>query len=240
MERTRIDLSLVGRSVEPESELLQGADDLLVDFDRGVTMFHEFVSGCRALSDVGRAVTVFGSARFDENHRYYKLARDVGRAFAEAGFSVITGGGPGIMEAANRGAMEAGGLSIGCNIVLPQEQGPNPYLDRCLEFYYFFVRKVMLVKYSHAFIFMPGGLGTMDEVFETLTLIQTGKMKKFPAVALGTDYWLELLDFVEKAMLKEGTVERGEVSVHQTDSPLEAVQFVEEVLENHPDLPTSE
>ncbi|MGB5551968.1 MAG: TIGR00730 family Rossman fold protein, partial [Thermoanaerobaculia bacterium] len=147
--------------VMPEAELLRGSDDLLADFDRGVTVFNEFVTGCRNLYDIGTAVTVFGSARFDENHRYYELARQTGRDLAEAGYTVLTGGGPGIMEAANRGAQEGGGLSVGCNIALPHEQAPNRYLDRCLEFDHFFVRKVMLVKYSSAFVFMPGGFGTL-------------------------------------------------------------------------------
>lgn len=221
------------KSAMPEAELLKGRDDLLVDFDRGVTVFNEFVNGCRNLHDVGKAITVFGSARLGEEHRFYQMAREVGRAFAEAGYAVITGGGPGLMEASNRGAKEAGGLSIGCNIILPHEQEPNPYLDLCLEFEYFFVRKVMLVKYSHGFVFLPGGLGTMDEMFETLTLIQTGKMERFPMVAMGTDYWIELLDFVEKAMLKEGTINTGEVTVHQTDDAPDAARYVAEMIENN-------
>ena len=144
----------------------------------------EFVRGFRALHFVGPCVTVFGSARFRPGHRYYELAREVGTRLARAGFAVMTGGGPGVMEAANRGAQEAGGLSIGCNIELAHEQEPNPYLDHWVDFRYFFVRKVMLTKYSCAFVLMPGGFGTMDEIFETLTLIQTGKMKSFPNLNL--------------------------------------------------------
>lgn len=155
-----------------EREFLRRPSDLLVDFDRAVHMFNEFVSGCRSLFDLGPAVTVFGSARFDYGHRYYRLARDTGRALAEAGLTVITGGGPGIMEAANRGAKDASGVSVGCNIVLPKEQAPNQYLDRSIRFEYFLVRKVMLLKYSSGFICMPGGLGTLDEIFETGTLIR--------------------------------------------------------------------
>ena len=216
--------------VMPEAELLRGSDDLLADFDRGVTVFNEFVTGCRNLFDIGTAVTVFGSARFDEDHRYYKLARQLGTALASAGYTVLTGGGPGIMEAANRGAQEGGGLSVGCNILLPHEQVPNDYLDRCVEFDHFFVRKVMLVKYSSAFIFMPGGFGTLDEMFETITLIQTGKMERFPLVAMGQDYWDELLDFVQKRMLKEKTINEGEVAVFGTVSPAEAVAHIDNVV----------
>jgi uncharacterized protein (TIGR00730 family) len=215
-----------------DSALLSGPDDLLLDFDRGVKIFNEFVNGCRGLYDIGRSVTVFGSARFDENHRYYKLAREVGRAFAESGFSVMTGGGPGIMAAANRGAQEAGGLSIGCNIELPFEQESNPYLDIDLYFDHFFVRKVMMVKFSSSFVFMPGGFGTLDEMFETATLVQTGKMEKFPLVAMGKDYWDELMDFIRKSMLREGTIDEDEVSVCHTDDPAEAVGYVEDILNN--------
>lgn len=212
--------------------LFRGPDDLLVDFDRGVKIFNEFVEGCRGLYDIGKAITIFGSARFDEDHRYYKMAREVGRSVAEAGFAVLTGGGPGIMEAANRGAKDAGGLSIGCNIELPFEQESNPYLDIELHFDHFFVRKVMMVKFSSGFVFLPGGFGTMDEVFETATLVQTGKMEKFPIVAMGTDYWDELLDFIQKSMLRERTIDEDEVSVFQTDDPTAAVGYIEEVLNN--------
>ena len=211
-------------------ELLSGPDDLEVDIARGEKVFEEYINGCRQLHDIGPAITVFGSARFGENHRYYNLAREVGKELATTGYTVITGGGPGVMEAANRGAQEAGGMSIGCNIILPREQQPNPYLDRCVEFDYFFVRKVMLLKYSVGFIFMPGGFGTMDEVFETATLIQTGKMNSFPMVAMGTNYWAELIDFIQKAMLAEGTIRADEVEVHQTDSPADAVAYINNMV----------
>ena len=210
--------------------LFRGPDDLLLDFDRGVRIFNEFVEGCRGLYGIGQAVTVFGSARFTEDHRYYQLAREVGKVVAEAGYAMLTGGGPGIMEAANRGAREGGGLSVGCNIELPFEQESNPYLDIDLHFDHFFVRKVMMVKFSSGFIFMPGGYGTLDEIFETSTLIQTGKMEKFPIVAMGKDYWDELLDFFEKSMLAEGTIDKGEVSIFHTDDPAEAVAYIEETL----------
>ena len=218
------------RSRRADVELLSGPDTLEVDIERGEKVFGEYITGCRELHDIGRAVTVFGSARFAKDHRYYQLAREVGRELAESGYTVITGGGPGIMEAANRGAQEGGGLSIGCNIILPHEQEPNAYLDRCVEFDYFFVRKVMLLKYSVGFVFMPGGFGTMDEVFETATLIQTGKMSEFPMVAMGTSYWAELIDFIQKAMLTEGTIRAGEVEVHQTDSPADAVEYISKMV----------
>src|SRR5687767_5018876 len=152
----------------------------------------DFIAGFRALHFAGPCITVFGSARYDESHPYYALAREVGRGLAHVGFTVMTGGGPGLMEAANRGAREAGGRSVGCNIELPSEQVPNPYLDRSVACRYFFVRKVLLFKYSYAFIALPGGLGTLNELLEALTLIQTGKIANFPVVLLGTDYWRPL------------------------------------------------
>jgi len=218
-------------AVPADEALLSRSDDLLQDFDRAFRMFHEFVTGCRALYDVGLAVTVFGSARFDEHHRYYRLARDLGRALAERKYAVVTGGGPGIMEAANRGAREGGGLSIGCNIILPHEQQPNPYLDRVVNFDYFFVRKVMLVKYSEAFVLMPGGYGTLDEIFETVTLVQTGKIRHFPIVAMGRDYWQGMLDFISDTMFREGAAAEGEVGGFLvTDSVAEAVDHIDQVV----------
>ena len=176
---------------------------------------------------MGPCVTVFGSARFEEDHPYYELAREVGRRLVGEGFTVMTGGGPGIMEAANRGAMERGGFSVGCNIDLAFEQDPNPYLHLFLEFRYFFVRKVMLVKYSHGFIALPGGFGTMDEIFETATLIQTGKISGFPCVLMGREYWQPLLDFIVGPMRKEGTIGEQDVDiVFVTDSPEEAVAYI--------------
>jgi uncharacterized protein (TIGR00730 family) len=215
----------------PDEALLSRSDDLLVDFDRAFRMFQEFVTGCRALYDIGLAVTVFGSARFKEDHRYYRLARDLGRQLAQRGYAVMTGGGPGIMEAANRGAREAGGLSIGCNIILPREQQANPYLDRMLTFDYFFVRKVMLVKYSSGFVLMPGGYGTLDEIFETVTLVQTGKIRHFPIVAMGRDYWQRMLEFISETMFREGAAAEGEVGGFLvTDSVTDAVDHIEKVV----------
>lgn len=214
-----------------EAQFLCGADDLLVDFDRAVKVFNEFVSGCRGLYEIGPAVTVFGSARFKEDHRYYQMARELGRKLAENGFAVITGGGSGIMEAANRGAKEAGGISVGCNIELQKEQIINPYVDITLNFDYFFVRKVMLVKYSSGFVFMPGGFGTLDEMFETLTLEQTGKIKSFPCVAMGETFWKPMVDFVLGSMYREGTVQAGEVEVEISNSAIDTVDYI--VNKNH-------
>jgi uncharacterized protein (TIGR00730 family) len=190
----------------------------------------EFERGFRALGRLGPAVTVFGSARFKEGHRYYELAREVGRELARAGFATITGGGPGIMEAANRGAHEAGGPSYGLNILLPHEQGANPWVDASVEFRYFFVRKVMLVKYSCAYIVMPGGLGTLDEMFEAATLIQCGKIGPFPLVLVGSRFWDGLRRF-GRFMVNEGVFDADELGFgHVTDSPREAVDRIVRAL----------
>jgi len=184
--------------------------------------------GIRAFHFLGPCVTVFGSARFPEGHPHYELAREMGRRAARAGFTVMTGGGPGIMEAANRGAREVGGRSVGCNIVLPKEQQHNRFLDRWVTFRYFFVRKVMLVKYSYAFVVMPGGFGTLDEVFETVTLIQTGKIQNFPIVLMGVDYWSGLSELLER-MVVEGTIDPADVRrLVFTDSPDEAMRVIDE------------
>jgi uncharacterized protein (TIGR00730 family) len=207
-----------------EEVFLEGPRARSSELVRAMRIFIEFIKGFRQLHFLGPCVTVFGSARFDERHRYYALAREMGRRLATAGFTVMTGGGPGIMEAANRGARDVGGLSVGCNIRLPQEQQPNPYLDKWVEFHYFFVRKVMLVKYSYAFVVMPGGFGTLDEIFETLTLVQTGKIKDFPIVLMGVDYWQPLMDFLRERLVTEGTVAADDPDrVLLTDSPDEAL-----------------
>src|SRR4029079_5693171 len=180
---------------------------------RTLRIMGEFVEGFDALAEVGPAVTVFGSARVGRRNRYYGAARRVAAALARNGFAIITGGGPGIMEAANRGAKEGGGLSIGCNIELPFEQGLNEYVDLGMEFSYFFVRKTMFVKYAEGFVIFPGGFGTLDELFEALTLIQTGKVRGFPVVLVGRDYWQGLLDWIEGTMLPEGKVSAGDLKL---------------------------
>lgn len=196
----------------PEVELfLQGPQRRGFELLRAIRIFVELIRGFRALHFVGPCVTVFGSARFKETHPYYQSARDLGAKLARAGFTVMTGGGPGIMEAANRGAKDVNGFSLGCNIELPHEQKPNPYLDKWITFRYFFVRKVMLVKYSYAFIGMPGGFGTMDEIFELATLIQTGKIREFPLVLVGKSFWEPLIDFLRERLLKEQTIDPQDI-----------------------------
>jgi uncharacterized protein (TIGR00730 family) len=209
-------------------EFLAGPRSRLSELARVGRIAAEFIRGFRALHFVGPCVTVFGSARFGETHPYYQLAREMGQRIAGLGLTVITGGGPGLMEAANRGAREAGGKSLGCNIVLPAEQRPNPYLDRFLTFRYFFVRKVMLVKYSHAFVVMPGGFGTLDELFEALTLVQSGKMSAFPIILMGTGYWSRLTDFIRGTLVRNRTIDSADLSLLTvTDSPEEAIADIE-------------
>lgn len=189
-------------------------------------VFWQFIKGFRTLHFVGPCITVFGSARFKEDNEYYRQAREFGKQIAGIGFTTLTGGGPGIMEAANRGAFENGGRSVGCNIQLPFEQKPNPYLHHWLSFEYFFVRKVMLVKYSYAFIIMPGGFGTMDEFFETLTLVQTSIITQFPIVVFGTEYFRELWEYLEY-MVQQGTISRDDLKlVLLTDSIPEAMAHI--------------
>jgi uncharacterized protein (TIGR00730 family) len=200
------------RDIASDHRLLAGPQSHWKDFKRAVQIGAEFFYGFRKLRKVKNCVTIFGSARFDEDHRYYRMAEEFAYLLGSAGYSIMTGGGPGIMEAANRGAQRAGAPSYGCNIHLDHEQYPNPYTDLWLEFDRFFVRKVMLVKYSSAFVFMPGGFGTLDEVFETLTLIQTGKVDDFPMVALGTDYWNNLKDFVDCSLLANKTIDADDLS----------------------------
>lgn len=212
-----------------EGQFLRGPRPRGLELAEAGRIFAECVKGFRGLHFVGPCVTVFGSARFKEDHPYYALARELGAKLAQAGFTVMTGGGPGIMEAANRGAKEAGGYSVGSNITLPIEQKPNPYLDRWVEFRYFFVRKMLLEKYSYAFVAMPGGIGTLDEIFETSVLIQTGKMEDFPLVLMGKSFWSPLVNYLRDSMLTARTIDEADVTRWLvTDSPEEAVDTIRE------------
>jgi uncharacterized protein (TIGR00730 family) len=188
----------------------------------------EFLAGFQAVHRIDRpAVSIFGSARVADGTPTYERARATGRAFAEAGFAVVTGGGPGVMEAANRGCREADGLSVGFNIDLPMEQGVNPYCDIAMTFRHFYARKVMFVKAAEGFVIFPGGFGTQDELWEALTLIQTGKIGNFPVVLVDTDYWEELLEWLHEEMLDDGLISPGDVDLlHTTDDPKEAVELV--------------
>jgi uncharacterized protein (TIGR00730 family) len=216
-----------------------------VDSDpwRALRILSEFVEGFDALAAVGPAITIFGSARVKAGTPDYELARGIARRLAEAGFAIITGGGPGIMEAANRGCREGGGLSIGCNIELPHEQGLNQYVDLGIEFRYFFARKTMFVKYADAFVILPGGFGTLDELFESLTLIQTGKIRDFPVVLVGTRYWQGLIDWMRAVQIPAGVVSEADVGLLKlTDDPDEVTEIIRTyVAKAHPeDVATGE
>lgn len=213
-----------------ERKFLSGPRPRGSELLHALRIFFEFLYGFRKLHFVGPCVTVFGSARFAEGHPYYALAREAGAKLATEGFTVMTGGGPGIMEAANRGAKDVHGRSVGCNIELPREQRPNPYLDVWATFRHFYVRKVMLLKYSYAFVAMPGGFGTLDEVFETVTLIQTGKIKRFPVVLVGAEYWNPLIDYLRGTLLAAHTIDPADFTdVLVTDSIDHAVAHIRTV-----------
>ncbi len=202
-------------------------DFLETDPWRTLRILSEFVEGFDAMAKVGPAITVFGSARTTVDSPFYALARTIGRRLAEAGYAVITGGGPGAMEAANLGCREGGGLSVGCNIELPHEQGMNPYVDLGVEFRYFFARKVMFVKYADGFVILPGGIGTLDELFESLTLIQTGKVRHFPVVLVGREYWAGLLDWMRDTMLTQGAIGESDLDLfHLTDDADEVIELI--------------
>ncbi len=212
--------------VKSEIRFLDGPQSRLKEFKFTLNVVYEFIKGFRKLHFVGPCVTVFGSARFDEHHVYYKKARELSAAIAKLGFTIMTGGGPGIMEAANRGAKDVGGRSVGCNIVLPFEQKENPYLDKSVNIKYFFVRKSLLIKYSYAFIVMPGGFGTMDEYYEALTLIQTRMLSEFPIIVFDTEYHKELIDHIE-LMKEKGTISPEDLKLCLfTNSVEEAIQHL--------------
>jgi uncharacterized protein (TIGR00730 family) len=216
-------------ATEDQKLLRRTARPAFLDSDpwRALRILSEFVDGFDALAAIGPAVTVFGSARVAPGNATYELAREIGRRIAEAGFAVITGGGPGVMAAANQGCREGGGLSVGCNIELPHEQEVNEYVDLAIQFRYFFARKTMFVKYADAFVIMPGGFGTLDELFESLTLIQTGKIEHFPVVLVGTDYWRGLLSWWRESLLPAGAIAPADLDLlHVTDDPEEAVRII--------------
>jgi len=229
MRRGRVLIRKKGRADTEDRKLLETKDISFVDTDpwRVLRIMSEFVDGFGALAAVTKAITVFGSARITEEDPMYEQARMVGVELAQAGYAVITGGGPGIMEAANRGCKEGGGLSIGCNIELPFEQGMNPYVDLGIDFNYFFVRKVMFVKYAEGFVMFPGGYGTMDELFEALTLIQTAKVRHFPLVLFGSSYWAGLIEWLKATVLEEEMISPVDVEIFTvTDDPAEVVRVV--------------
>jgi len=214
-----------GGHLSKEEQFLEGPNSRSFEFQRALRVFRELMEGFRALHFVGPCVTIFGSARTPENHPRYAQARALGAGLARMGFTTMTGGGPGIMEAANCGAHENGGRSIGCNIELPREQAPNPYVDRFITFRHFYVRKVMLAKYSYAFVAMPGGYGTLDELFEIATLVETGKLHSFPVILIGRDYWEPLFTFLRERLLAEGMIASADLAL------LQLVDTAEEALE---------
>lgn len=209
-----------------EIKFLEGPQSRWEELKMTILVLLDFIRGFRALHFVGPCVTIFGSARFDENHPFYIKTQELSGEIAKLGFTIMTGGGPGIMEAANRGARDVGGRSVGCNIILPKEQHPNPYLDKWVNIRYFFVRKTLLVKYSYAFVVMPGGFGTLDEFFEAITLIQTKKLSEFPIVIFDKDFHQDLLDHINRMVLR-GTIAEKDLSLLLvTDSIEEAVEHI--------------
>ena len=212
-----------------EARFLEGPKSYWEELLMTCQITADLVKSFFKLHALGPCITVFGSARFPAGHPYYELAREVGRRIAKAGFTAMTGGGPGIMEAVNRGAKEAGGRSVGCNIKLPREQRPNPYLDHYMLFRFFFIRKIMLTKYSYAFVACPGGFGTLDEIFETVVLIQTKKIRNFPIILLGTDYWNPLVGLLRERLLPHNAIAAADLQLLTvTDSIDEAMSIIEE------------
>ncbi len=211
-----------------EIKFLEGPQSRWEEFKFTIKVLFEFIKGFRALHFAGPCVTIFGSARFKNNHPYYKITEELAGKIAQLGFTIMTGGGPGIMEAANKGAKDVGGRSVGCNIVLPMEQVPNAYLDKWVNIKYFFIRKTLLIKYSFAFVVMPGGYGTLDEYFEALTLIQTKKINEFPIVIFDSVFHKELLEHIE-LMKNKGTIDAADTDFFLvTNSVDEAVAYIKE------------
>lgn len=224
-------LSDLKNKVENDAQYLAGRRSAWKDLTRLFRITVEFVRGMKILHSIGPGVTVFGSAQFREGHRYYELAQEVGRELGKSGFTVITGGGPGVMEAANRGARSVGGESVGCNIILPSEQGPNRFLDLSVTFKYFFVRKMMLVKYSYAFVILPGGMGTLDELSEAITLIKTGKLYDFPIILMGKEYWSGFYSWIVDTVVKTGAMDTQDLKlIHITDDPKEALSLIKKTV----------
>jgi uncharacterized protein (TIGR00730 family) len=217
---------LTEQQTKTEIQFFEGPQDRWKDFKYAVSVFFEFIKGFRALHFVGPCVTVFGSARFKEDHEYYKQTRKLSGEIAKLGFTIMTGGGPGIMEAANRGARDVGGKSIGCNIILPHEQQRNPYLDKWVDIKYFFLRKTLLIKYSYAFVVMPGGFGTLDEFFEALTLVQTKKINIFPIIIFDKDFYKKILEHNAR-MQEEGTISVSDEKLYfVTDSIEDTIEYI--------------
>ncbi len=211
---------------QSETEFLEGPHSRWTELKFLLKVMRQFFYGFRKLHFIGPCVTVFGSARFTEDHPYYHLTRQLSASISRLGFTIITGGGPGLMEAANRGARDVGGRSVGCNIILPKEQHPNKYLDKWVDFDYFFVRKTLLSKYSYAFVVMPGGYGTLDEFFEAITLIQTGKFQRFPIILMGKDYHRDLYEHIQRLVM-EHTIDQADINLFLwTDSIEEAVNHI--------------
>ena len=231
MKRTNRMQKSVNSNSQQEIKFLEGPRSRWDEFRFTIKVMLEFIRGFRSLHFTGPCVTVFGSARFGEDHPYYQQTRLLSGEIAKLGFTIMTGGGPGIMEAANRGAKDVGGRSIGCNIVLPREQHPNPYLDQFVNFNYFFVRKTLLIKYSYAFLIMPGGFGTLDEMFEAMTLIQTRKIKEFPVIIFSREYHKDLIEHIHK-MIELKTISPEDLELFLiTDSIEEAIALIKESIE---------
>lgn len=230
-----------------EHERALHTDYTLTDPWRVFRIMSEFVEGFDALSHIPPSIAIFGSARVKPEEPIYQTAVDTARMLAEAGFGIVTGGGPGLMEAGNKGAQEGGTCSVGCNIELPFEQHINPYVDIDIEFRYFFVRKMMFIKYTEGFVIFPGGFGTLDELFEAVVLIQTKKIRNFPVILFGVDYWKGLIDWIKSSLLATGKINPTDVDIfHLTDDPQEVVRIVKEFYDkryredmNHPDLDQS-